>query len=96
MADRDHEYRGYGDDTGRYADRGHYDRDYERLGGSRDRDRDRDDRHRSGRDWGREDHGRTAYGRDRDDWRVERSGGSRDVIAVPYFSFARGSRGSRS
>lgn len=24
------------------------------------------------------------------------SGGSRDVIAVPYFSFARGSRGSRS
>ena len=27
---------------------------------------------------------------------VRRSGGSRDVIAVPYFSFARGSRGSRS
>ena len=27
---------------------------------------------------------------------ARRSGGSRDVIAVPYFSFARGSRGSRS
>lgn len=27
---------------------------------------------------------------------ARRSGGSREVIAVPYFSFARGSRGSRS
>ncbi|TDK22489.1 hypothetical protein E2F46_13570 [Luteimonas aestuarii] len=27
---------------------------------------------------------------------ARRGGGSRDVIAVPYFSFARGSRGSRS
>lgn len=27
---------------------------------------------------------------------ARRSGSSRDVIAVPYFSFARGSRGSRS
>lgn len=35
MADRDDHYRGYRDDSGRYADRGHFDRDYARQGGSR-------------------------------------------------------------
>jgi hypothetical protein len=51
MADRDDDYRGYGHDTGRYAERGHFERD--RMGGGMSgggdyRRRDHDD------DWRRE------------------------------------------
>jgi hypothetical protein len=45
------------------------------------------------RDVGEREQARSGQERSRP---VRRSGGSRDVIAVPYFSFARGSRGSRS
>jgi len=68
MADRD-DYRGYRDDNGRYADRGHFDQDYNRLGGSPDRDRYRQ---QGGQSFGND---RTTYGRDRDDGR---GGGDHD------------------
>lgn len=77
MADRD-DYRGYGDPSGRYAERGHFDRDRDRDRGRHrdtgifDRDHDRD---RARGAWGRDDDHRGSR-RDHDEDRgfFERAG----------------------